>query len=228
MKFKAMILVSILFMTACCHKEEDTKFQKDQDGVIISLPYQWKKSLHNNLGFHSNSLFDVPVSYNGNIAIPTTNGNNVRQMSLINPDNGQTLWSWDDRYQPETERIGIYYCYQYNNLLTYQNGDRSYCINLDNGTTHWKFRRDKPYLIFLSGLDDTFFVMGESVSQYPQYHEKVVYKGDIQTGDLQEFIVPDFTINHIAPGDRIGDVTGVVPLSLYRILTFATGCCRLS
>ena len=110
MKFKVMILVSILFMTACCHKEEDTKFQKDKDGVIISLPYQWKKSLHNNLGFHSNSFFDVPVSYNGNIAISTTNGNNVRQMSLINPDNGETIWSWDDRYQPETETIRISYC----------------------------------------------------------------------------------------------------------------------
>ena len=157
MKFKAILLVLLLFMTACCHKEEDTKFQKDKDGVIISLPYQWKKSLHNNLGFHSNSRFKFPVYYNGNIAIPTTNGDNVRQMSLINPDNGETLWSWDDRYQPETERIMLTYAHQYNNLLTYQEGDRSYCINLDNGSTHWKFRRDKPYDIRIMPYKDNYY-----------------------------------------------------------------------
>ncbi len=205
------ILSVFLLLTSLRCKREAPGIIKDENGVIISMPYLWKKSLHNNLGFHSNSTFDVPVSYNGNIAIPTTNGENVRQMTLIDPDNGESIWSWDDRFQPATERIYLFYAYQYNNLLTYQNGDRSYCINMDNGTTYWKYRRNSPYFDIISGLEDTYFVMGESVSRYAQYHERVVFKGNMQTGALEEFIVPDFTLNHIAPGNRIGDVTGVVP-----------------
>jgi len=195
---------------ASCHKDEDTNNQTDENGVIISLAYQWKKSLHLN-GAVSNSKFDIPIKYNGNIAIPTTNGGNNRLMTLINPNNGHSIWSWDDRYQPETERIGVYYSHQYNNLLTYQKGDRSYCINLDNGTTKWKFRRDSPYGVRISGLDNNYFTLGQSTSQYSQYSERVAFKGNMQTGELEEFIIPNFTINNIAPGNRIGNVTRIVP-----------------
>jgi outer membrane protein assembly factor BamB len=45
---------------------------------------------------------------------------------------------------------------------------------------------------------------------YTAYQEQVVYKGDMVTGNLEEFIIPNFTLEHIL-GNRIGDVTQVVP-----------------
>ena len=209
MKTLTQLLV-LFFFVASCHKEESTS-RTDGDGVIITLDYQWKKSLHNGLGFHSNGYFKNPIYYNGNIAIPTTNGENNRFLTMINPDNGATIWQWNDSYWPYSNQITAYYHYQYNNLLTYQTGDKSYCINLDNGTTQWKYQRSEPYDVRVSGLDDSYFTLGQSTSQYAQYLESVVLKGNMTTGTLEEFIVPHFTLNNIAPGNRIGDVTGVMP-----------------
>ncbi|MEN8857156.1 MAG: PQQ-binding-like beta-propeller repeat protein [Flavobacteriaceae bacterium] len=207
MKLITTLVVFFLFITSC-HKEEDTHIQRDENGVIITLPYQWKKSLHLD-GIVSNSTIRKAIYYKGNIAIPTTNGNNNRLMTLINSNNGDYIWSWDDRYQPETEDIFITHYHQHNNLLTYQKGDRSYCINLDNGATQWKFRRDDSFHVNVSGLDNVFFIKGESSSMYPNYQEDVVFKGNLETGELNEFIIPNFTINNIAPGNRIGDVTRI-------------------
>ncbi len=210
MKNKIPIILFIFLTAFNCRKEPISEVLKDENGIIIKVPYVWKKSLHKKEKV-SNSLFKQAVYYNGNIIIPTTNGGNNREMTLINPENGDFIWSWDDRYQPATEDVYIKYPYQYNNLLSYHKGDRFYCINMDNGTTYWKFRRGTPFIVSQAGLGDKFFVFGESETQYPQYSESVAYRGDIQTGNLEEFIIPDFTINHIAPGNRIGDVVDIVP-----------------
>jgi hypothetical protein len=46
MKLIKTLLVFFIFM-ASCHKDDDTDIQTDKNVVITSLPYQWKKSLHN-------------------------------------------------------------------------------------------------------------------------------------------------------------------------------------
>lgn len=208
MKYIATLVVFFLFM-ASCHKEDDINTQTDENGVITSLPYQWKKSLHLD-GIVSNSNIRKGIYYKDNIAIPTTNGNNNRLLTLINPNDGEFIWSWDDRYQTETEDIFITHYHQYNNLLTYQRGDRSYCINLDTGITEWKFRRDSPFHVSVSGLDNTFFIKGQSSTIYQQYDENIGYKGNLSTGEIQEYLIPNFTLEHII-GNRIGDVTEMQP-----------------
>ncbi len=211
MKIFITILISSLFLAASCSREKPVlQTQTDSNGVFISLPYQWKKSLHLN-GIVSNSRFKAPIYYNGNIAVPTTNGDNNRLLTLINSDNGNFIWSWDDRYKPETEDIDVFYIYQYNNLLTYQTGGRCYCINLDNGTTQWKTRRTNYFDDNIYGLDYDVFSLGDTKTIYPEYSKRIVYKGNINFPEIQEFIIPDFTIEHIAPGNRIGDVTAVLP-----------------
>ena len=209
MKYLKLIIILFIFTASCC-KDDNNKTQTDSNGVYTALPYHWKTSLHKN-GVVSNSRFKAAVYYNNNILIPTTNGGNNREASLINTETGEYIWSWDDRYQPETEDISIKYPYQYNNLLTYQKGKRSYCINLDNGTTHWKYIRDSSFFVYLSGLNDSYFSFGQSTSQYQEYSERVAYKGNMLTGDIEEYIIPDFTLNNIAPGNRIGDVTAILP-----------------
>ena len=208
MKYITTLLVFFTLITNC--NQSDTDTQTDEDGIITSLSYQWKKSLHLD-GVVSNSRFKAPIYYKNNIAIPTTNGSNNRLMTLINSNNGDFIWSWDERYQPETEDISIKFPYQHNNLLTYQRGNRSYCINLDNGTTQWKFRRESSFDVRISGLNGNYFTFGQSTSQFQQYSEKVAFKGNLETGELNEFIIPNFTINNIAPGNRIGDITRIKP-----------------
>ncbi len=203
------LLVLAVFFMASCHKEDSNPNQIDNEGVIVSIPYQWKKSLHES-DPASNSYMNALVEYKGNIGISTTNGEGNRFLTMISPNTGDNLWQWNDIYQAPTERIDLSYYHKYNNLLTYQVGSRSYCINLDNGTTHWKIKRDISLHSKVSGIGNTYFTFGESSSLYEEYQEHVVYKGNLTTGGIEEYIIPNFTLEHIM-GGRIGDATRVEP-----------------
>ena len=210
MKYITTLLVFFTLITNC--NQSDTDTQTDEDGIITSLSYQWKKSLHLD-GVVSNSRFKAPIYYKNNIAIPTTNGSNNRLMTLINSNNGDFIWSWDDRYQPETERIGVYYSHQNNNLLTYQTGDRSYCINLDNGTTQWKFRRESSFDVRLyPSYDGNFFNLSSFVNN-EGYGEQIITKVQINTGNLTtEVIRANYSGDYINSSNFIGGVTNVTKL----------------
>jgi len=213
MRIIFIIILSIIFLTTSCSKEDIIDIKKDGKGIVIALPYQWKKELHESGAFTSNSFIRDPIYYNNHIGIPTTNGGTNRFLTMINTENGETLWQWDDRYHKDTEYVDIYSKHQHGNLLTYQKGSRSYCINLDNGTTHWKIRRNDSFHVTVSGLESTYFTLGQSESMYPEYNEKVAYKGNIETGEIEEFIIPSFTLEHVI-GNRIGDVTRIEPYKL--------------
>jgi len=208
MKSITTLLVLFIFM-ASCHKDDNTNTQTDENGIITSLSYQWEKSLHNQ-NTVSNGYISDAIYYNGNIAIPTTNGQNNKFLTMINPDNGDTIWQWNDNYLPYSDQIIIFEKYQYDNLLTYQTSNKSYCINLDNGSTQWKFQRNEPFKQKVSGINNIYFTFSQSETQYLQYDEKIVYKGSIEKGEIKEYIIPNFTLEHII-GNRIGDVTRVEP-----------------
>ena len=223
MKSITAILVFFLFM-ASCHKDDDASSLTDEDGIITSLSYQWKKSLHLN-GVVSNSNIRKGIYYNGNIAIPTTNGDNNRLMTLINSNNGDFIWSWDDRYQPETEDIFITHYHQYNNLLTYQVGTRSYCINLDTGTTQWKLLRESSFDVRVYPSFDTDFFNSSSIINTSGYKEQIMTKVEINTGNLtNELIKANYSGDYINSSNFIGGVTNITKLvdnsNLYAVTYF--------
>lgn len=208
MKNSIKLALFCLCLLFSCSKEDTIVNPIDAEGVVVSRDFLWKKSLHEGEP-SSNSYVMTSVVYGNNLLVPTTN-NSVRSLSMINKETGGTLWKWDERFQPESEYIDIFHCYINNNLLTWQNGKKSYCINLDNGTTKWKSKRDSPYNVSLFGQNNEYYTFGESVSKYPEYSESVGFKGDLQTGNLTEIIMPNFTLAHIN-GGRIGDVTCAMP-----------------
>jgi outer membrane protein assembly factor BamB len=208
MKTKLIIFLAIFFLAAKCHKEEIE--QTDENGVVISKAFLWEKTLYGGGASITNSSFKDPIIFNGNIGIPTI-GDGKRYFTMINPETSETIWQWSDIFNPETEEIDISYYHQYNNLLTYQYGGRSYCIDLNNGSTHWKIQREQSFDGRISGLDNVYFTFGNAETLYSEYDEWVCYKGNMETGEIEEFLVPDFTINIIAPGNRIGNVTNVLP-----------------
>lgn len=210
MRFFLVLILSNIILTTSCSKDDILDIKKDDNGIVIALPYLWKKTLHESGKFTSNGFIRDPIYYNNNIGIPTTNGGTNRFLTMINAEDGATLWQWDDRYYKDTEYIDIYSKYQHGNLLTYQKGGRSYCINLDNGKTHWKIQRNNSFHVTVSGLESTYFTLGESESLFQDYQEYVGYKGNIETGAIEEIIIPDFTLEHII-ANRIGDVTRIEP-----------------
>lgn len=205
------VLVSGFFLMASCYKEGIPDNETDKDGIIIALPVQWEKSLHLN-GVVSNSTIRKAIYYNDNIALPTTNGGNNRLLTMINPDSGETIWNWDDRYQLETESIDIKFYYQFSNLLTYQRGTRSYCINLDNGTTYWKILQDSSYDVrVFSNTDNTFFYLIDIINN-EDYKEQTAMLCDINTGELSDTIRANFSGNYINPANLVGAIQNITKL----------------
>ncbi|MCD4834302.1 MAG: PQQ-binding-like beta-propeller repeat protein [Bacteroidales bacterium] len=208
-----IVLLSVIFiLAAACSKDEPVEYQTDSNGVIILLPYQWKKSLHEDGIFHSNSRVKNAIIYNGNIAIPTTVSEGVRYLTMINPDNGETIWQWNDIYNAPTERIMIDYPYINGNLLTYQEGACSYCINLENGATYWKFRRDKNFDITINSYNSSYFTYSD-ITNTDGYDEQIAYVGDIQTGDLTEFLSANLSGGYVSPASvngRVGSINEII------------------
>lgn len=183
MKTIITLLLSSFLLATSCSKEETPEIQTDGSGVVISKPYIWKRSLHLSNSV-SNSGITAQVYYGNNFLSPITNGGNNRKLALINSDNGNIIWQWDDRYQPETEYMDIGYYHHYQNLFTYQVGGRSYCINLDNGTTHWKIRRDSSFDTRIYQNSNNFYFYLVDIVNENGYNEQIANIADIQTGVL--------------------------------------------
>ncbi|MCK4664105.1 MAG: PQQ-like beta-propeller repeat protein [Bacteroidales bacterium] len=206
-------ILLLVFSLTCCNKGEIIGIQFDDNGVIISLPYQWKKSLHSSNTYHSNGYIKFPIIYNENIIIPTTGKDGTQYLSMVNSNTGKIEWQWNDIF---TESSGgdmeLYSLFKNNNLLTWQVGGRSYCINLDNGTTQWKFLRNNTFNSNLSGIDNTYFTRGNT-DHFPGYYIDIGFKGNLLIGEIEEFLIPNFSFNHSIAG-RCCDVTEMVPYTI--------------
>jgi outer membrane protein assembly factor BamB len=177
-------------------KEKDKdKIEHGNNGEIVALPYLWKTNLHEKEPV-STSVFLNGVYYKGNIVAPTTNGGNNRCLSLISSKDGKILWAWDDRFQPETEYADIKYYHQYENLFTYHVGGRFYCINLDNGTTHWRIQRDKSFDHRITPFFEQYYFTYTFNTNNDGYEEMIAFKGDIQTGNISEYLTANFIYDH--------------------------------
>ena len=198
----------ILFITSCSHEiDEGVRRQTDDKGVVITTPYLWKKSLHLN-EIAPNGFIIPQVHYKNGVLIPMTDGEN-HMFSLIDTDNGKTLWDWADEFSPKRPNMYIDYYHQYGNLITFVDGSRSYCLNMDQGTTQWKHQHPLSFHIFASGINEAFFIHGQPFNPSNEYYSSTTFKGNMLTGFIEEFITPNFIFS-IAPGNRIGDVTATL------------------
>jgi len=206
MKVFSFFSVFTVFLLSCgCEKEESiVKRQSDDMGVVIATPYLWKKSLHIKEPM-SNSLIKNQIIYNNNFVVPTTNGKEKRSLSLIDSNNGNVLWNWNDFFDGGSEYIDISFHYQYENLLSYQSG-ASYCINLNNGTTKWRHKRDRSFDVRINGFGQYYFTYA-TITNNNGFDEGIAFKGDMQIGIIFEYLTPNFTYEN---PDWLRGVTHIV------------------
>jgi outer membrane protein assembly factor BamB len=211
MKKIILFLVLSIFLTTSCCKEDTPTTQTDENGVVISKPYIWKTSLHLSEPV-SNSGISAQVYYNGNFLSPITDGGNNRKLAMIDSDNGDILWQWDDRFQPETEYMDICYYHKYNNLFTYQKGTRSYCINLDNGTTHWKQMREISYTNKINSFGSDHYFNYGPITNNNGYTEFIAFKGNVNTGELVDYLSANFSFDYVSPSNLAGSTSYIIEI----------------
>ena len=186
MKKCCLLIFSMHVIFSSCKEETNNNVfhQTDDKGVVIATPYIWKTSLHQQEPM-SNSHISNQIIYNDNVVVPRTNENNSRSISLLDSKDGKILWDWSDFYKEHSEYVDLYFHYQIDNLLMYQWGSKSYCINLDNGSTKWRHTRDLSFDVRIDPNDQYYFTYAEINNN--GYAETIAFKGYIQTGIISEF-----------------------------------------
>jgi len=213
-------LFSILIVISCscgCKKDDIiVKRQTDDKGVVIATPYLWKTSLHSKEPM-SNSRIKNQIIYNDNIVIPRTNGDKSRSISLISSKDGKVLWDWKSQFEGDSEYYDIPFHYQYENFLTYHYG-ASYCINLENGNTQWRHIRDISFSARIGSNEEFYFTYGDIINN-EGFEEKIAFRGYIQTGNISEYLTPNFLYDLY---DRIRVTTNVLQVHNQKNLLLAT------
>ena len=193
-----------------CNKEKciNTEIGKPVDCV----EYLWKFELHKD-GINSNSIVRSNLVFNEIAIIATTDGVDNRFISSIDLETGDELWQWNDIYQPPTEYLAIQHYYKLNNIFTYQVGSRSYYINLDDGSTYLKIRREVSFDSELTSFgDDIYFLSGFPQDTMTHLRTTVGYRANILTGEFEEFLYPYYDTSYIPLTLRLGDVTAIQPV----------------
>ena len=207
--FKVTYILAILLTVSCC-KEDTPAFLTDSEGAIISKTYYWKTSL---LGSNSNNFGYIyfPAIHNGNIVVFSDEDNGCLRM--IEVSTGKFKWTWSDIF-PNTpgNDYQILHHYSYGNLMTWGIGKRSYCINLENGSTQWKVIRDYTFHPTIWGNQNIYYTNGYS-NNFPDLEIEIGYKGNLVTGEIEEFLIPDFSFEHSIAG-RCCDVTEMIPFEV--------------
>ncbi|MFO8066092.1 MAG: hypothetical protein R6U11_00785, partial [Bacteroidales bacterium] len=203
----------IILLAASCSKEDSyIATETDDYGVVISKPYEWKYSLHASGSYNRIGFFDFPIVYNKNIAIPASNEDGSQSMKMIDSKNGEQVWMWNDIYDGSQDNLNIYGLHINDNLLAWHRGSRGYCIDLTSGNTHWKKIRDISFHSKVFGVNNTFFIKGNS-NQYPGLEVHLGYRGDLETGEIELFLIPDFSFDYTIDV-RCCDVTEMIPYKI--------------
>jgi outer membrane protein assembly factor BamB len=210
MKKYLLILLTIAYIIVHPSCGKDVPLV-EENGVIVSVPYEWKRQLHKRNQFNSNSIIDEHLVYNGNPIIATTEGEGDRWINLIDIETGKDIWKWNDNFWGSDEKFSVLYAHFYNNLMTYQVGSRSYCINMDNGNTHWKIQEDRSFHARVSGLDSHAFLLGPPKDTLEGYTTYVGYEREMNTGQVNQFLFTDIDFNSGGEANRITRIFNIEP-----------------
>jgi hypothetical protein len=85
---------------------------------------------------------------------------------------------------------------------------------METGKTQWRKRLDRSFQSMVFGKDESFYMFGRSDAFPDSVDQSIVFKGNISTGEIEEYLAPDYTLAYFFPGNRVGDVTAAVPIDI--------------
>ena len=187
---KFILVYTIILLFCGCQKENTLK--KDETGAIIVKDFIWKMPLTQNQFIWSGRM-NVPIFEKKFITI-THFGENAK-LAALNIFTGETEWEWNDYLgiDQDTVFLDLKWPYYYNNLLIFQKGSRSYCIDMNIGQTVWK--EESPYTFhnYLGGSGEEFLskrILGDTLG----YEIEFDFIGNIYSGDRYSIPPPKFEI----------------------------------
>ena len=187
---KILIIVFGLLLLLGCKKEN---IERDETGAIVKKPHIWKKPLTENQWIWSGPV-QVPIFEEKFITATHFEAN--AKLAALNIFTGETEWEWDDYLgiDLDTAFLSLKWPYFYQNLLIFQKGSRSYCIDLASGQTVWKIQDDQSFQTFITGTGQEFLSSGTEGYDTMGYEVEYDFVGDIFSGDKYPISPPEFEI----------------------------------
>lgn len=207
MRISLLIIVTIVFITSSCEKQDEVPVSKDSEGVITSMPYQWKTSLSTQ-GNLIRSFLQIDISYDGNVLLASQDGE-VSKMAMLSPATGEVLWEWSDLFE-DYQHFNIVSQYQHNQYLAFQESDRFYTLDLGSGTTVQKERRDYRALN-MTGIGNTYFTTGNFLLNNNNNQVGNVYTGTVDQPNDALLISPSYSLEYVDGNNIIGFIGSAVP-----------------
>jgi len=213
-KYFFFTFISLCLLACSCRKDDSIKHKINSQGEVVALPWLWKTRIQLKEITPIGTLGQM-IIHNGNVLVPTTNGKDIQSLSMLSGKDGKVLWTWND-YEGWGEDVwdfGLWildhHQHRYRNLFMYSDYNRQYCINLDNGTTQWKKQRAVPFIRRAWGYENTFYLLGNPQTSLSEYDTNMLYKGNMQTGDIEEFLRANPSFNYITSWNSAGGVHSV-------------------
>ena len=210
MKIILTIVVAGLLIGSSCEKQEELPFSEDSDGVITSIPYEWKTSLSQD-GSLTRAFFEPSVIHN-NQALFGSQGKTKGDISLtmLSTVTGEIAWEWDDFFDIDRSLFSPTSVYQYENYLAIQYGPRFYLIDLANGTTLQKERRSYQ-AASIQGIESLYISAGSFVQNERGEYEGKVYSGEITSAENDLLFTPNYRRELTDVNNSIGIINSAVP-----------------
>lgn len=206
----SLLLFSIL-LSSCQKADSIIDYKHNEEGEVIKAPYLWKIPMHKEGSSDSGPSIQGNMVFGETSLIRTSESPVKKNLTLIDCSDGARLWDWSDWYQPETEGASFNSYVYSDNILHWATGTRNYWVNLSNGFTHYKIRRETGIRSVIKYDDEVYFAIGDPIDTLEEYQTAVVLSGNFVTGELKQILVPEFNLEN-AIGNRIGQVTSIIPI----------------
>ena len=128
---------------------------------------------------------------------------------MLSSATGKVLWEWDDLFE-EHKYFDIINQYQHNQYLAFQEGNRFYTLDLSNGTTIQKERRDY-HALNMAGMGNTYFAAGNFLLNNENNQIGNIYTGTVDQLDDALLISPSYSLEYVDGNNITGFIGSAVP-----------------
>jgi hypothetical protein len=202
--FYSLLLASYLSISSSCEKQEELLFQRDAEGVVTSMPYQWKASLSED-GTLIDGFLRKDATYQNNVLLPSQD-KEVSKFAMLS-SRGEVLWEWHDLYDKDKD-FDFSRMYQHGQYLVFQQGERFYTIDLSSGITMQKTLRSH-HIAGMTGIENTYFSAGNTALDAPQPYKGSIYYGTVGHPDEKLLITPNYSYEYVDGNGVTGFISGI-------------------
>ncbi len=192
---KILVLTILAFFLGGCWLRDNTdpgpKATTNAKGEIVEQKPLWTFNLHE-LEPVSNNIIRAHLVENNKVVLATTKGKGVHLYSCVDVNNGEVLWRWNDVFNPSSDNLSISEVYFRNEAMFFGVGGHRFALDMISGQTKWKFKIPFDITSSITGIENTYFLVGRSQDTLASYQTYCGYRGSVQVPEgIERFLITD-------------------------------------